>query len=272
MKIRGNEITFGADPEILVSLDTEIVSAHHLVPGTKMKPHKVDKGAVQVDGVALEFNIDPAKNFEEFQSNLDTVQDQLKQMIDKYEFTDRVSETFSQDSWDSIPSSAKVLGCSADCDAYGQKEKTSPKPKEGYRCVGGHVHIGGLPSMDAYDWNHFLDMARLCRILETTVGVYSVLWDKDHSRRNVYGQAGSFRPKTYGMEYRTLSNKWIFSNKITKFVFDGVVEAVDKYLDPSFVEDDMQNEVVQHIINTNDVNNWYFLGDKKAQEIKEFVC
>lgn len=50
----------GADPELFVSKAGVILSAFGLVGGTKKVPQKVERGAVQVDGMALEFNIDPA--------------------------------------------------------------------------------------------------------------------------------------------------------------------------------------------------------------------
>ena len=53
-------ITVGADPELFVKKGRSFQSAYGMIPGTKQKPKKVIKGAVQVDGMALEFNIDRA--------------------------------------------------------------------------------------------------------------------------------------------------------------------------------------------------------------------
>lgn len=77
MEINGVNYTLGADPEIFVGRQGQFFSAHDLIPGNKRRPHPVDKGAVQVDGMALEFNIDPASSYEEFQGNLDHVMAQL---------------------------------------------------------------------------------------------------------------------------------------------------------------------------------------------------
>ena len=61
------QLLLGADPEAFVVLkDGGIpVSAHGLLPGTKDKPFPVEKGAVQVDGMAAEFNIEPAATEDE---------------------------------------------------------------------------------------------------------------------------------------------------------------------------------------------------------------
>mgnify|MGYP002266851194 CR=1 FL=1 len=42
----------GADPELFCELNGEFVSAHTMVQGTKQELHFVDKGAIQLDGVA----------------------------------------------------------------------------------------------------------------------------------------------------------------------------------------------------------------------------
>ena len=49
--------------------------------------------------------------------------------------------------------------------------------------------------------------------MDYTLGLDSLLLDSDTRRRSMYGRAGSFRFKEYGIEYRTLSNFWIKNNK-----------------------------------------------------------
>ena len=71
-----------------------------------------------------------------------------------------------------------------------------------------------------------------------TIGIYAQMWDGDHKRRQMYGAAGAFRPKTYGMEYRTLSNKWIFNPKIVDFVYRGVERALKLCFNPHYNPDD----------------------------------
>ena len=51
-------ILIGADPELFVKKDGVVVSGHDLIQGTKADPFPVQDGAVQVDGMALEFNIE----------------------------------------------------------------------------------------------------------------------------------------------------------------------------------------------------------------------
>ncbi len=59
--------TFGCDPELFVINDEGVfVSAEGLIPGDKQNPYKVPGGAIQVDGMAAEFNIDPVTNYADF--------------------------------------------------------------------------------------------------------------------------------------------------------------------------------------------------------------
>ena len=75
------ELLLGADPEVFVRHNGVTVSGFNMIPGTKKKPHPVDFGAVQVDGMALEFNIEPAHDLGEFRFNIAQVLEALSRMI-----------------------------------------------------------------------------------------------------------------------------------------------------------------------------------------------
>lgn len=218
--------TIGADPEIFVSQGGKFVSAHNLIPGTKREPYKVEKGAVQVDGLALEFNIDPANSYEQFQDHLDIVLATLKGMVPNHEFMSEASIFVDPTYKSSLPPESLEIGCTPSLNAYTEDLEETPDGTGDLRAVGGHVHIGGFFDRDEDEkvkWDRSL---RLVRLMDKYVGVYSLLWDPDDNRRKVYGQAGSCRLKPFGVEYRTLSNKWIFDKKITKFVYDQTAAAV----------------------------------------------
>jgi hypothetical protein len=127
-----------------------------------------------------------------------------------------------------------VLGCEGDFNAWTLEENEKSSPNTLMRSVGGHVHIGGIHTNAPFDWDHYTEMARLARILDEEVGVPSLDWDYDQKRRSMYGKAGCFRPKFYGMEYRTLSNKWIFQEDTIRKVFDGVERALTKFQDKNY--------------------------------------
>jgi hypothetical protein len=264
MIINGSNFTIGADPEVFLGdpQDGSFVSAHDLLPGTKVAPHKVPYGAVQVDGMAAEFNIDPAEDLEEFSSNLREVQNTLKGMIGDKVFLDKCSVMFDEQFAKGIPDLNLLLGCDADYNGWTMAENPSPDGEKLMRTVGGHIHIGGdlLKTDSPFCPSHFEMSARLARILDAKLGVYSVLWDDDDDRRTMYGRAGSFRPKTYGMEYRTLSNKWIFNPKLVSFVYSAVKDSIKEMFN-GFEPEGSYRE----IIDNSDRGNSFFKGNQIAE-------
>jgi hypothetical protein len=206
-------ITFGCDPELFViNPEGEFVTAAGLIPGTKESPYKVEHGAVQVDGMAAEFNIDPVTNFEDFDRNVTSVMKTLKKMLPKgYSLACVPSVTFSEKAWEEAPDDAKILGCTPDFNAW---EGTVNPPPDGeitprFRTAAGHVHVGWTEGMDARDPDHYKYCTDLVKQLDWYLGAWSTKKDKDTERRRLYGKAGSMRFKPYGVEYRVLSNFWV---------------------------------------------------------------
>lgn len=271
MEINGKKYTVGADPEIFVGRNGEFVSAHGLVKGDKRSPLPVYKGAVQVDGLALEFNIDPAESLEEFQSNIDTVQAQLKAMIGDLDFLTSASVTFDEAFVKHIPRENLELGCEPDFDGYVIAPNPRPNGDMLMRTAGGHVHIGGFFASNPMNNMQMGMSAHLAKLLDRTIGVYSVLWDKDDRRRSMYGKAGAFRPKTYGMEYRSLSNAWLFNKDIMAFVYRGVEEALQNMFGERPLDYDMPPPLARMIMDKSDRNHSFFKGNRKAEEILDLV-
>lgn len=263
MKINGKEFTIGADPEVFLMKNGKFISAHDKLPGSKEEPFVVESGAVQVDGLAAEFNIDPAVDKEGFKNNLNKVQSILKKMVPDCEIMQECSAFFDEDFTKNIPAFNLELGCSADYNGWSMEQINTPDAKQLMRTAGGHAHIGGFYSDDEYDPIHFDDCCRLARILDENVGVYSILWDKDDNRRKMYGRAGSFRPKKYGMEYRTLSNMWIFSDKLVDFVYEGIKKSIGQMFDLNYEP----NPIVQDIINNSDRGSDYFKNNKEVEKL-----
>lgn len=226
-------VFIGADPELFVKgiSSGQFISSHNLVPGTKEKPFKVEKGAIQVDGTALEFNIDPADDYESFQDNLSTVMSQLIGYVHeanpKLEVVISPTARYDKKYFDSIPKESLVSGCDPDFDAYTGNVNTPPDTgDEPIRVAGGHIHVGFTNDMDLMDASHFEDCRAATRQLDAILFLPSLLWDRDTTRRRLYGKPGNFRPKSYGVEYRSLSNKWLASPKITRWIFDSIQEGM----------------------------------------------
>jgi hypothetical protein len=99
-----------------------------------------------------------------------------------------------------------------------------PDANEVFRTGAGHIHIGWTDDQPCTN-DHFNDCKRLARQLDYYLGLPSMFWDNDTKRRLLYGKAGAFRPKHYGMEYRVLSNLWLNSEKLQRFIFKNSVKA-----------------------------------------------
>jgi len=246
------KITVGCDPELFVTKDGKFRSAHGLIPGTKEKPFKVELGAVQVDGMALEYNIDPVDNADDFVKYNQRVMEQMKEMVPGYDFAIVPSCRFHGNHFRAQPDEAKELGCTPDYNAYTMKENPKPDNKTTMRTAAGHVHIGFCENADINSAEHMLRCAILVKQLDCFLGLPSLLWDKDVKRRKMYGAAGAFRPKSYGVEYRVLSNAWLLSEERMRFVFDQVKNAVEVLMAGRRPFENMGSRLLTGIINQSE--------------------
>lgn len=277
MKINGHNFLLGADPEFFVRKDGQVVSAHGLVEGTKEAPYKVERGAVQVDGMALEFNIDPATDFSAFDESISMVLDQTMKMVPGYEMF--VSDPhailgctllpvaeFGAEYIAAQPKEAKELGCNPDYNAYLKGVNPTPNADAPFRTASGHIHIGWCDGVDPLDPTHLEACYALTKSLDVWLGAASLSWDPDNRRRQLYGKAGAFRPKPYGMEYRVLSNKWVTSPLLRKLVYWNTIEAIKQTFDnPDRWEGKLvEGKTIPQIIN-QEVENWNSLAARTLQ-------
>lgn len=225
-----DNILIGADPEFFLrDIETgQFVSAYGMIEGTKHDPLKVDGGAVQVDGMALEFNIDPAASFEEFDTNILKVLAQLREMIDpRYSFEFVPVAPFGKEYIDAQPDEAKILGCDPDYNAWTSSINPKPNGDLGFRTASGHIHIGWTKEQDITHPEHITACEMAVKQLDITVGLPSLLWDQDVTRRQMYGQFGCYRPKGYGVEYRTLSNVWVNNSRLRRIVYHQAHDSIN---------------------------------------------
>ncbi len=239
-----SEILLGCDPELFVrnTVTGQYRSGHDLIPGTKDNPYMVKGGAIQVDGVACEFNTNPASTREEFLKNILQVRSRMEQMVlsSLSETSDRAelfhlaatpTAFFDREYFDSLPEEVRRLGCTPDFDAYTEKANKPPETTEPFRTGSGHIHIGWGEYFDQYSDDHLSTCRDLVKQLDAVLFPLSYLWDADEKRRELYGKKGSFRPKTYGVEYRPLSNAWLNSKENIFKVFDTAKGAVELYFE-----------------------------------------
>lgn len=245
-------LKIGADPELFAfDEDTKnFMSVHNVLQGTKDQPFPVNRGAVQVDGTAAEFNIEPVSCREDFLTNITTVQHQLQQILpNSYHLQAVPVATFQKDYFDKLPEECKLLGCDPDFNAWNHgQQNPDPEATDAQRVAGGHVHLGWTEDKDIHDPAHTAISMHLIRQLDFLLGLSSLSWDTDTIRRKTYGRAGAYRIKPYGVEYRTLSNAWLKHSDTILKVYDLSVAAVKAATEDIWFEDRF-GPVAEEIIN-----------------------
>ena len=198
--------TVGADPEIFITKNGKPVSVHETnLPGDKEAPHKTPVGAVQQDGLAAEFNIDPVSStdFEAFNKNIVNTIAMMRSMMPGYNFAVKPVQEFPEEYLSNLPDKVLELGCDPDYCAYTLQPNPKPDGKVNFRTGAGHVHIGWGADIPTDNPKHIEICAGFIKQLDRSVGMFMTFIDRDPRRRELYGKAGAFRPKSYGVEYRS---------------------------------------------------------------------
>ena len=222
-------IRIGADPEgFLFDAKGDAVPAYGYVPGDKHNPHELDGGAVQVDGMAVEFNIDPVTNADDFVKNIWKVTSQIDEMIKAVDSELSVRwipiAKFRKTIWNVAPEQSKMLGCDPDWNVSGQINANPTSKLEGnpIRTAAGHIHIGFRDDLidDPLDPSHF----NLCLMIaqgffKGHLSSYIPNTLDEEERMQYYGHNGSFRPKKYGVELRAPSNLWVQTEEAQRKIF-----------------------------------------------------
>ena len=240
--------TIGADPEFfLKNHDGGFISAVGKIGGSKTHPQLIgDKGhAILEDNVAVEFNIPPSNTKSEFINHLNFVLSHLD--IRAKELGLVFAENIASASFpvsELLTPEACIFGCEPDYNAWNNGEKNpSPMVEDmTLRSAGGHVHVGTT-----------LDKLEVIKAMDLFLGVPAMFIDKDTRRRDLYGKAGAHRPKPYGVEYRTLSNFWIWHDEKKSWVFDQTQKALE-FVESGKTIDEKLGNMIQAAINTGDMN------------------
>lgn len=256
-------IMLGSDPEMFVrSANGRIGSVAGLLGCDKWNQKDMGNGIfVQEDNVAIEYATVPSDSFDHFnkiiQLGIDTCAAEIAPF--DLELARGVSShVFTLDELNSFHKSVFEFGCEPDYNAL--TGRVNPKPKAadpGLRTTGGHVHLGYadlLPEELGLEQSQAI-MGVMC---DYFLGLPSLLMDADDRRRELYGKAGSIRKKGYGIEYRSLSNFWIFEEAKRRMVWDQTHAALAT-LDGSY-------ERLAALIDPNEVHRIINENDKRAAD------
>jgi hypothetical protein len=223
------------------------VSAEGYIEGTKHRPFNFDPTnkyfATSLDNVAAEFCIPPVTDKEKFFEYIMKSLNYINQVIPDYLCTAALPAGVFDEKY-LTTENAKRFGCEPDFNVW--LKEPNQKPETANSCLrscGGHIHIG-------YDDPEFHTSEYLVKLMDLCVGVPSVLQEPENERKNLYGKAGAFRVKDYGVEYRTVSNYYAGDKRLTDWVFDATMRAIE-LANNDFDVDQYQEQIVT-AINDND--------------------
>jgi len=223
------KLTIGADPELFVLKDGKFISGHIFPCGNKYQPKKTKNGSIQVDGMALEVNMRPATSKKMFVKNIRSVINDLTGVIHKIDKSVSLQASpvafFDREYLESMPIYVKALGCEPDFDAYSGGPNPKPNGEVLFRTGAGHIHLGWGKNFDTSNEGFLSECREIAKQLDFYLGLPSLLWDTNATRRELYGRPGAFRPKKYGMEYRVLSNAWLQDQALVEMVFSNAKKA-----------------------------------------------
>lgn len=254
--------TIGADIEMFLmdKVSKEIVSAEGYIRGTKNEPFNFDKSnkyfAISLDNVTSEFCIPPATTNVDWLANIKKSVDYINSIIPTNLMCVAQPAAILDEKYLQTEN-AKLFGCEPDFNAWLKMPNEKPSAEnQNLRSCGGHIHVGFTQLPDSELEAMGLDIWRVDEMIVKTmdlyIGVPSVLQEPDNERKNLYGKAGAFRWKDYGVEYRTVSNYYLQSDNLTKWAFDNTIKATEFVNDRRMDELEAVGDAIQHCINHAD--------------------
>lgn len=194
-------ITLGTDPEcFLFDLDGNPVAAGGTFGGTKGAPVQFPKArsgySFHEDNVTLELNIPPQTGPRKAYDALKYAMRRAHALALSKDLLVGYTDSLEFPADELAKPGAEEFGCDPDFDAYqGNKaERRIDRDFGRRRFAGFHIHVGARANCPDFVFALFMD-------LFTTLGI--VRDEFDDNRLDWYGQPGIYRPKPYGIEYRT---------------------------------------------------------------------
>ena len=206
----------GSDPEFFFVKKKEMVPSKDVVPEKTGEGWSRSPKWVIRDGFQGELN--PASDTcrQSAGSMIALALIEAKSLADKsgHSISFKMGHVVSDKQWKRATKEEKRFGCSPTMNIYSPRSRIVTGMRERFRAAGGHVHFSLME-------NQKENLSRLVAVMDIVVGNTCVMIDRDPNnarRRKIYGRAGEYRVKSYGMEYRVLSNFWLRSYTLWSLV------------------------------------------------------
>ena len=245
------DIVLGADPEIFVENKGGILPAFKFLP-SKYDPLKTPEEAQNFywDGFQAEFNIKASNNI---LACLRSIKFGLKALLNQARTVDPTAKFSLKTVVETPIAQLKTLnlefiefGCMPSYNLYNLAGLRKSGDETPYRFAGGHIHFG------IKDLNP--DYKSIVQALDATLGVACVsLFEHFDNpiRRQYYGLAGEYRLPEHGLEYRTLSDAWLFHPMLAKEILRFARQVVLNVLNKTYKWDASNDEVIECILRSD---------------------
>lgn len=224
----------GSDPEIFAETDKGVLVPAFDFLGSKDKPTlapvveghfeiKDGRNACYWDGFQAEFTT--ADSFcmgwhvDSIQNGIRGVYEALKKFNKDARLSIKTVFDIDPEAMIEAKPEHVQFGCMPSLNAYGMTGLDLPGHEVPFRSAGGHIHL----SFNDANFKDKETYKKMVKSMDAILGVACVAlfgaYD-DARRRRMYGMAGEYRLPPHGLEYRVLSNAWLFHPVLANIVFD----------------------------------------------------
>ena len=210
--------SFGSDPEFMIVKDGKYKSAIGIIQGDVENRIKIRGHEFYYDNVLAECAIKPSRSKSEAVANFSECLQLYAEMAHPFQLVPQAAQHYDREELQHPD--AKKVNCEPEFCPYTMSMAKGPVEEILYgtlRTCGGHIHLGNESLTEGNNGVMAMYM------MDLFLGVPSLWLDKDPTsgiRREMYGAAGRYRVKNYGMEYRSLSNFWLQSPRFVEFIYD----------------------------------------------------
>lgn len=268
-----NEIIIGSDPEIFVEDETgNNIPAFNFLP-SKYEPLKtVEEGlSYYWDGFQTEFNITPSSNLDtcltSIRYGLSAILTAARKKCANAQLSTKTVITVPEAALKLLPAEFTDFGCMPSYNVYDLSGNIGEGQTVPYRFAGGHIHFGIGPQ--SYEM-----IGAIVRGLDAVLGIACVsLFEHFDNpvRRQYYGLPGEFRVPPHGLEYRVLSDAWLFSPETARAVLDMSRKVVHAVMTNTLNWKADKGEVIETILKSNATMARSIL-EHNSEALSKFKC
>jgi hypothetical protein len=218
--------TFGCDSEFILTLHGKYKSAVPVLRGTRDKRQRIDGVEIFHDNVLAEVAIEYSNTWHQVRGSFHHALKTLARAVDPCKLNLFASADYPRS--ELTDPEAKEAGCSEEKDAYTRSTLPSQEDKiktGAFRTAGAHIHLGGDGVLQ-----NSIRLKLVVYAMDLFVAVPSLFLDDNifaRERRAMYGRAGSYREKPYGLEYRVLGPFWLRSPSTAELFYNLSMFALD---------------------------------------------